>query len=89
MHINQNLSVLIPRIEGRDAEILKEASQESGLRIVTEVMDTREVKLVSKYADVLRLVQETCKTSHFSRKLVEQINLYYSSEVNLQPIENY
>ncbi len=33
-------------------EILKEASQESGLRIVTEVMDTREVELVSKYADV-------------------------------------
>ena len=36
-------------------EILKEASQESGLRIVTEVMDTREVELVSKYADVLQI----------------------------------
>jgi 3-deoxy-7-phosphoheptulonate synthase len=36
-------------------EILKEASQECGLRIVTEVMDTREVELVSKYADVLQI----------------------------------
>jgi len=36
-------------------EILKEASQETGLRIVTEVMDTREVELVSKYADVLQI----------------------------------
>lgn len=36
-------------------EILKEAADLTGLRIVTEVMDTREVEIVSKYADVLQI----------------------------------
>jgi len=35
--------------------ILKEAADLTGLRIVTEVMDTREVEIVSKYADVLQI----------------------------------
>jgi len=36
-------------------KILKEVSEETGSKIVTEVMDTREVDLVSKYADVLQI----------------------------------
>ncbi|HPT54656.1 MAG TPA: 3-deoxy-7-phosphoheptulonate synthase [Fervidobacterium sp.] len=36
-------------------EVLKEAADKTGLRIVTEVMDTREVEIVSKYADVLQI----------------------------------
>lgn len=34
---------------------LKEASKKTGLKIVTEVMDTRDVPLVAKYADILQV----------------------------------
>ncbi len=34
---------------------LKKAKEETGLPIVTEVMDTRDVELVSKYADVIQI----------------------------------
>jgi 3-deoxy-7-phosphoheptulonate synthase len=34
-------------------KILAEVRAESGLPVVTEVMDTRQVELVSEYADVL------------------------------------
>ena len=34
---------------------LKEASKKTGLKIVTEVMDTRDVPLVVKYADILQV----------------------------------
>ncbi|BBF42108.1 2-keto-3-deoxy-D-arabino-heptulosonate-7-phosphate synthase I beta [Lachnospiraceae bacterium KM106-2] len=36
-------------------KLLKEASLETGLPIVTEVMDTRDVALVSEYADILQI----------------------------------
>jgi len=36
-------------------EILKEVSQEVGLPTVTEVMDPRDVELVSRYADILQI----------------------------------
>jgi 3-deoxy-7-phosphoheptulonate synthase len=36
-------------------EILAEARAKTGLPIVTEVMDTRDVELVAKYADVLQI----------------------------------
>ena len=36
-------------------KILAAASQETGLPIITEVMSTRDVELVSRYADVLQL----------------------------------
>lgn len=34
---------------------LKDVSQKTGLKIVTEVMDTRDVPLVAKYADILQV----------------------------------
>ena len=34
---------------------LRKASQETGLPVVTEVMDTRDVELVAEYADVLQI----------------------------------
>ena len=34
---------------------LKEVSKKTGLKIVTEVMDTRDVPLVAKYADILQV----------------------------------
>jgi 3-deoxy-7-phosphoheptulonate synthase len=36
-------------------KILAEAREETGLPVVTEVMDTRDVELVSRYADVLQV----------------------------------
>ncbi|MCP4218950.1 MAG: 3-deoxy-7-phosphoheptulonate synthase [bacterium] len=36
-------------------KMLKEASLQSGLPVITEVMDTREVELVYQYADVLQI----------------------------------
>ncbi len=36
-------------------KILKEAREKTGLPIVTEVMDTRDVGLVAKYADVMQI----------------------------------
>src|SRR3970282_658171 len=36
-------------------KILADARAETGLPIVTEVMDTRDVELVSRYADVLQV----------------------------------
>jgi len=36
-------------------KILKKAKEETGLPIVTEVMDTRDIDLVCKYADVIQL----------------------------------
>ncbi len=40
-------------IEG--LKLLKEASEEIGLPVVTEVMDTRDVELVAEYADILQI----------------------------------
>jgi 3-deoxy-7-phosphoheptulonate synthase len=36
-------------------KMLKEIHQETGMPIVTEVMDTRQVEMVSKYADMLQV----------------------------------
>ena len=36
-------------------KFLKEVKQETGLKIVTEVMDTRDVELVGRYADILQV----------------------------------
>ncbi len=36
-------------------KLLKEAKQKTGLPIVTEVMDTRDVELVAKYADIIQI----------------------------------
>ncbi len=36
-------------------KILKKASEITGLPIITEVMDTRDIKLVSEYADILQI----------------------------------
>src|SRR5438045_4423800 len=43
---------------------LKEASKETGLPIVTEVMSEADVEVVAEYADMLRLAHATCKTFH-------------------------
>ena len=41
---------------GREGlELLHEASEETGLAVVTEVMDTRHVELVAQYADILQV----------------------------------
>ena len=55
-------------------KLLKSAKEETGLPIITEVMDTRNVDLVSKYADILQigarnmqnfdLLKEVGKTGH-------------------------
>ncbi len=36
-------------------QILKEASQQTGLPVVTEVMDPRDVEIVSRYADIIQI----------------------------------
>ncbi len=42
-------------------KILKKASEEVGLPVVTEVMDTRHVELVAKYADGLQIGARNCQ----------------------------
>ncbi len=36
-------------------KFLKEAKEKTGLKIVTEVMDTKDIELVEKYADILQI----------------------------------
>ena len=43
-------------------KILEKAKQETGLPIVTEVTDPRDVSWVSEYADVLQIGTEICRT---------------------------
>lgn len=42
-------------LEEEGLKMLDEARNRTGLKIVTEVMDTKEVELVSKYADILQI----------------------------------
>ena len=42
-------------LEEKGLEMLAQARERTGLRIVTEVMDTRAVDLVAKYADILQI----------------------------------
>lgn len=42
-------------LETEGLKILKDVSQEQGLATITEVMDTRDVELVSKYTDILQV----------------------------------
>lgn len=42
-------------LEEKGLEYLAEAREQTGLLIVTEVMDTRQVELVSRYADILQI----------------------------------
>lgn len=42
-------------LEKEGLKILDQVREKTGLMVVTEVMDTREVKLVSQYADILQI----------------------------------
>jgi 3-deoxy-7-phosphoheptulonate synthase len=42
-------------LEKEGLEILKMAGEETGLKLVTEVVDTRDVELVSKYVDIIQI----------------------------------
>ena len=44
-----------PLLKYQDLLFLKEASKETGLPFVTEVLDPRDVELVSSYADMLQI----------------------------------
>jgi 3-deoxy-7-phosphoheptulonate synthase len=48
---------------------LKEASEETGLPIVTEVMDTEDVELVSEYADMLQIGARNMQNFALLRKV--------------------
>ena len=50
-------------------EFLKEASEETGLPIVTEVMGTEEVELVSEYADMLQVGARNMQNFPLLRRL--------------------
>ncbi|GAB6138428.1 3-deoxy-7-phosphoheptulonate synthase [Halanaerobaculum tunisiense] len=42
-------------LKEKGLQMLSEAAQETGLKVVTEVMDTREVELVGQYADIFQI----------------------------------
>lgn len=42
-------------LEEKGLKMLEEARNRTGLKIVTEVMDTKDVELVAKYADILQI----------------------------------
>ncbi|HHU63359.1 MAG TPA: 3-deoxy-7-phosphoheptulonate synthase [Clostridiales bacterium] len=42
-------------LELEGLKLLEEAKQATGLKVVTEVMDTRDVELISRYADILQI----------------------------------
>ncbi len=52
-------------------KILAEAREETGLPVITEVMDTRDVELVSRYADILQI--GTRNMTNFS--LLEEVGM--------------
>jgi len=42
-------------LQEKGLQLLKEASKETGLKIITEVMDPRDVELVGKYTDIFQI----------------------------------
>jgi len=44
-------------------KLLALAREKTGLKVVTEVMDTDDLPLVADYADVLNWARATCRTS--------------------------
>jgi 3-deoxy-7-phosphoheptulonate synthase len=51
----QDFAVLLPGLEEEGLKLLAEAREETGLLIVTEVMDVRTVPMVAQYADILQI----------------------------------
>lgn len=50
-------------------QLLAEARAETGLPVVTEIMDPRDVELVSRYADVLQVGARNCQNYALLREL--------------------
>ena len=50
-------------------ELLKEAREETGLPVVTEVMSTEDVDIVSEYADMLQLGARNMQNFSLLRRL--------------------
>ena len=52
-------------------ELLKEARQETGLPIVTEVMSTEDVDIVAEYADMLQIGARNMQNFPLLRRLAK------------------
>lgn len=50
-------------------KLLKKASEETGLKIITEVMDPRDAKLVAKYADILQIGARNMQNFYLLREV--------------------
>jgi len=57
------ISLSFQGLEEEGLKIMAIAREVTGLKLVTEVVDTRDVELVASYTDIIQSVQETCKTS--------------------------
>jgi len=49
-------------------KILRRAREETGLPVVTEIMDTRHVELVSSYVDILQIGARNCQNFYLLRE---------------------
>ncbi|NPB00776.1 MAG: 3-deoxy-7-phosphoheptulonate synthase [Crenarchaeota archaeon] len=50
-------------------KILRKAREETGLPVVTEVMDTRHVDLVSRYVDILQIGARNCQNFYLLKEV--------------------
>jgi len=50
-------------LEEEGLKIMAIAREVTGLKLVTEVVDTRDVELVASYTDIIQIGARTCKTS--------------------------
>jgi len=48
---------------------LREAADATGLHVITELLDPRDVELVERYTDIIQSGAATCRTSSCSKKL--------------------
>ena len=46
---------------------MREAADETGLAVISEVMDTRQIEMMGRYVDCSRSARATCRTSTCSR----------------------
>ena len=66
-----HLAVRVPGARGRGAKLLAEARRETGLPVVTEVMEPDKVELVAEHADILQIGARNVQNFSLLRRVAE------------------
>jgi len=84
----KNISIFVSRIKRTRIKILAEARDETGLKIVTEVMTPNDVELVGEYADILQIGARNMQNYQLLDEVGNMVNLYYLNEACLLRLQN-